>query len=57
MRVEYHSQLASGYPGVDALAGAMDPTAASIWMRKGNFDSLDPLVRGLGLSKASKLTV
>ena len=57
LRVEYYSQFAPGHPAVDALAGAMDRTVASIWMRKGNFDSLDPSVPGVGLSKASKLTV
>ena len=57
LKVEYHRQLAPGHPAVNALANAMNRTVASIWMRKGNFDSLDHLVPGAGLSKASKQTV
>ena len=34
-----------------------DRTVASIWMRKGNFDSLDTAVPGGGLNSAAKLTV
>ena len=57
LKVEYHRQLAPGHPAVNALADAMNRTVASIWMRKGNFDSLDHLVPGAGLSNASKQTV
>ena len=35
----------------------MNRTEASIWMRKGNFDSLDPSVPGAGLNHPAKLTV
>ena len=35
----------------------MNRTEASIWIRKGNFDSLDPLVPGVGLDHPAKLTV
>ena len=35
----------------------MNRTEASIWMRKGNFDSLDPSVPGAGLNNTAKLTV
>ena len=38
------------------LAEAMERTEASIWMRKGNFDSLDPSVPGVGLRSAAQLT-
>ena len=57
LKVEYHGQLAPGHTAVLALAGAMDRTVASIWMRKGNFDALDTAVLGAGLKSASKLTV
>ena len=43
-------------PAIAELAGAMQRTEASIWMHKGNFDSLDPCVPGVGLRSASKLT-
>ena len=57
LKVEYHGQLNQGHPTVHALADAMDRTVASIWMRKGNCDSLDPSVLGVGLRSAAKLTV
>ena len=43
-------------PRITQLAHAMNRTPAAIWMRKGNFDALDPLMPGLGLSNASRLT-
>ena len=57
LKVEYHSQLTQGHPAVHALADAMARTVASVWMRKGNFDALDPSVPGAGLSNVAKLTV
>ena len=57
LKVEYHGQLTAGHPAVSALASAMDRTVASIWMRKGNFDSLDSSVPGVGLRGAARLTV
>ena len=57
LKVEYHGELAPGHTAVLALAGAMDRTVASIWMRKGNFDSLDTTALGAGLNSAAKLTV
>ena len=57
LKVEYHGQLAPGHTAVVALAEAMGRTVASIWMRKGNFDSLDTAVPGVGLRSAAKLTV
>ena len=44
------------YVGFAELAEAMGRSRASVWMRKGNFDSLDPSVRGSGLKNAAKLT-
>ena len=44
------------YTGFAKLAEAMGRTRASVWMRKGNFDSLDPSVPGEGLKNAAKLT-
>ena len=55
--MECHAQLTPGHPAVHALACAMDRTVDAVWMRKGNFDSLDPSVSGAGLSNAAKLTV
>ena len=43
-------------PVIAHLAEAMERTEASIWMRKGNFDSLDPSVPGVGLRSAAQLT-
>ena len=57
LKVEYQGQLSQGHPAVHALASAMNRKVASIWMRKGNFDSLDPSVPGVGLRNAAKLTV
>ena len=57
LKVEYHGELAPGHTAVLALAGAMDRTVTSIWMRKGNFDSLDTTAPGAGLNSAAKLTV
>ena len=57
LKVEYHGQLAPGHTAVVALAEAMGRTVASIWMRKGNFDSLDTAVPVVGLRSAAKLTV
>ena len=41
---------------IGMIAKAMNRTEASIWMRKGNFDSLDPSKPGTGLNHAAKLT-
>ena len=57
LKVEYHGQLAPGHTAVVALAEAMGRTVVSIWMRKGNFDSLDTAVPGVGLRSAAQLTV
>ena len=57
LKVEYRGQLTQDHLAVHALAGAMGRTVASVWMRKGNFDSLVPAVPGVGLSRAAKLTV
>ena len=43
-------------PLIAELASAMNRTEASIWMRRRNFDSLDPSVLGVGLSHAAQLT-
>ena len=51
-----HIGLSYSNPAIEELAGAMDRTVASVWMRRGNFDSLDTSVRGLGLSSVSELT-
>ena len=43
-------------PEIAKLASVMGRTEASVWMRKGNFDSLDPSVPGVGLRSASRQT-
>lgn len=57
LKLEYAGRLTPSHPGVLRLAKAMRRTEASIWMRKGNFDSLDPSVPGSGLNHPAKLTV
>lgn len=56
LRLEYKGRLTRTHPAVGALARGMNRTKASIWMRKGNFDSLDPAVPGVGLPNAAQLT-
>ena len=51
-----HIRLEHYGPELAKLAEAMGRTRASIWMRKVNFDSLDPSVPGVGLKNAAKLT-
>ncbi len=50
------SGLTQKHPSIGKLAEAMGRTEASIWMRKGNFDSLDESVPGKGLGHAAPLT-
>lgn len=57
LKLEHKERLTQTHPDVERLAKAMNRTEASIWMRKGNFDSLDPSVVGAGLSHPAKLTV
>ena len=57
IKLELAGRLTPTHPGVLRLARAMRRTEASIWMRKGNFDSLDPSMAGSGLNHPAKLTV
>ena len=57
VRLEHKGRLTSTHPAIGMLAKAMKRTEAAIWMRKGNFDSLDPLVPGAGLGNTAQLTV
>ena len=57
LKLEYAGRLTPTHPCILQLARAMRRTEASIWMRKGNFDSLDPSVPGSGLNHPAKLTV
>ena len=57
VKLEHKGRLTPTHPEIDKLAKAMNRTEASIWMRKGNFDSLDPSVRGKGLNHPANLTV
>ena len=43
-------------PVITELAEAAERSEASIWMRKGNFDSLDPSVPEAGLGRVAELT-
>ena len=54
IKLEYRERALT-HPDVRMLAKAMERTEASIWMRKGNFDSLDHSVPG-GLSNCANLT-
>ena len=51
-----HVSIRQSAPEFGEIARAMNRTPASILMRKGNFDSLDPSVPGVGLSNAANLT-
>ena len=55
VKLEHKGRLTSTHPAIGMLAKAMNRTEASIWMRKGNFDSLDPHA-GIGLNHPAKLT-
>ena len=56
LRLEHKGRLTQSHPAIGVLAKGMNRTNASIWMRKGNFDSLDPAVPGVGLPNVAKLT-
>ena len=56
LRLENKGRLTLSHPDVARLAEAMGRTVDSIWMRKGNFDSLDDSVLGSGLSNSAQLT-
>jgi hypothetical protein len=56
VKLEHKGQLTSTHPAIGMIAKAMNRTKASIWMRKGNFDSLDPSIPGAGLNHPAKLT-
>ena len=56
VKLEHKGQLTSRHPAIGMIAKAMNRTEASIWMRKGNFDSLDPSIPGAGLNHPAKLT-
>ena len=56
IKLIHREQLTLRHPAIGLLAKAMHRTKASIWMRKANFDSLDPSVPGTGLSNSAKLT-
>lgn len=58
VKIEYGGELRSpqNNPIVQALAGAMERTVASVSMRIANFNSLDDFVPIRGLSNVSSLT-
>ena len=51
-----HGRDFNRHPDIRRLADAMGRTHAALRMRKGNFDSLDSSVEGLGLTGAAGLT-
>lgn len=57
LRVEYHDELRSpqNHPLVHSLADAIDRSVASVTMRIGDFTSLDPSIRGKGLTSTATL--
>lgn len=56
LKLEHKGSLTPTHPDILRLSKAMGRTCASIWMRKGNFDSLDRRVPGVGLDHPAKLT-
>ena len=56
LRLSYGEDLKLSHPAIGELARAANRTEASIWMRKGNFDSLDSSATGKGLRNAAQLT-
>ena len=56
IKIEFPGQLTQSHPEIAKLAKAMNRKESSIWMRKGNFDSLDPSVLGVGLVNTAMLT-
>lgn len=56
LKLEPKGRLSPTHPDVLQLSRAMGRTCASIWMRKGNFDSLDPSAPGVGLNHPARLT-
>ena len=58
LRVEYHDELRSpqNHPLVHSLTDAIDRSVASVTMRIGNFNYLDPSIRGKGLTSTTTLT-
>ena len=57
LKLEHRERLTPRHPAIGTLAESMNRTEASIWMRKCNFDSLDPAVSGAGLNHPAKQTV
>ena len=57
VKLEHQLGLEPTHPTSRTLAEAMNRTNASIIMRIGNFDSLDPSVATKGLNHPAKLTV
>ena len=55
-KLEYGLQRFRTHSDIERLATAMGRTKASVVMRIGNFDSLDPSVPSGGLSNAASLT-
>ena len=56
IKIEFAGRLTPTHPKIERLAKTMNRKESSIWMRKGNFDSLDPWVLGVGLVNTAKLT-
>ena len=57
LKLRFEGTLTQTHPEIARIANAMGRTEASVWMRKGNFDSLDPAMQGKGLSHPARLTV
>ena len=57
LKLEHKGRLTQAHPDIERLAKATNRKESSIWMRKGNFDSLDPSILGVGLNHPAKLTI
>lgn len=58
LKIRYRDQITAHHnlDVVCALAEAMDRSIDSVFMRKANFDALDPAVSRMGLGQVSRLT-
>ena len=56
LKETYREQLKLTHPALAKLAGVTNRNRDAIWMRKGNFDSLDPSVPGRGLTRTAQQT-
>lgn len=56
LKETYREQLKLTHPALAELASVTNRNRDAIWMRKCNFDSLDPSVPGRGLTRTAQQT-